>query len=265
MPEACRPGVPVELADGQIVMPDDPITLAALCELVPLLLETMAGSAVQGRNGAPTPGSAIPIAGGSIFMPSGAPPVPGQRPGAIVGSPSGPFSGGGGGSMGFGGGGGGRGASGARGPVGPPGPAGPGTILPVIKTDGNFSVASVSPFVPIPGTSKGFATTRDGASVFMIQAVFGGNSVTSLSNGQIGLRVDGKDFPLTANLLHTGAAGVDQFLASVHASFAVTLSAGAHTAELLVRGDSSLGAPTGSPVRVQANATIPLALTVIHQ
>ncbi len=261
MTEACRPGVPVELADGQVIMPDDTITLAALCELVPLLIETMA-VAPQGRNGSPQPGAAVPIAGGSIFAPSGAPPVPGQRPGEI--GVQGGLLQAGGGSWG-GGGGGGRGRQGDAGARGPTGPPGPGTILPVTKTDGNFTVASVSPFVPIPGTSTSFTTTRSGASIFLVQAVFGGNTLTGLSNGQIGLRVDGADFPLTANLIHTGAAGVDQFLASVQASFPVTLTPGVHTAELIIRGDAALGAPVGSPVTVQANATIPLALTVIHQ
>ncbi len=261
MPDACRPGVPVELADGQVIMPDDPITLAALCELVPLLLETMTGqqNGVGGPNGGVQPGAAVPIAGGT-FGPSGSPAIPTQRPGAIGG-----YGGqrqGHPGGMGWGGGGG-KGAPGNPGVQGPPGP---GTILPVIKTDGDFSVASVSPFVSIPGTLQSFSTTRSGASIFLVQAVFGGNSVAALSNGQIGIRIDGTDVPLTANLIHTaGAAGVDQFLASVTAAFPRVLSIGAHTVELIVRGDSSLGAPTGSPVRVQANATIPLALTIIHQ
>ena len=261
MTEACRPGIPVELADGQVIMPDDTITLAALCELVPLLLETMAATP-QGGNGAPTPGAAVPIAGGSVFPPAGAPPVPGRRPGAIVGAPSGLQTQAGGG---WGGGGGGRGSPGTPGATGPRGPAGPGTILPVIKTDGNFTVASISPFVSIPGTLTPFTTTRSGASVFLVQAVFGGDTLTGLSNGQLGIRVDGADFPLTANLINTTAAGVDQFLASVQASFPVTLTPGAHTAEIIIRGDTALGAPQGSPVTVQANATIPLVLTIIHQ
>lgn len=262
MPDACRPGVPVELADGQLIMPEDPVTLAALCELVPLLLETMAGqqNGVGGPNGGVQPGAPVPIAGGT-FGPSGSQAIPTQRPGAIggySGQRQGPHPGGFGWS-----GGGGRGVPGGAGPQGPPGP---GTILPVIKTDGDFSVASVSPFVAIPGTSQSFSTTRSGASIFLVQAVFGGNSVAALSNGQIGIRIDGTDVPLTANLIHTaGAAGVDQFLASVTAAFPRVLSIGAHTVELIVRGDASLGAPTGSPVRVQANATIPLALTIIHQ
>lgn len=263
MANDCPPGAPVELADGKIIFPEDPVTLAALCELVPLLLETMAVQA-QGANGRPNgavqPGAPVPIAGGQ-FVPSGSPAVPTDRPGAIGGyggqqqrAHSGGFP--------WGGGGGGRGAPGQQGPQGPPGP---GTILPVIKEDGNFTVASVSPFVPIPGTSKSFKTTKSGASIFLVQAVFGGNAEASRSNGQLGVRIDGTDFPLTANLLHTGAMGVDQFLASVTAAFPRMLSVGDHTVELVLRGDASLGAPTGSPVRVQANATIPLALTIIHQ
>ena len=263
MADSCPTGDPVELADGRIIMPADQVTLADLCELVPLMLETMAGAA-QGKaaNGQPQPGAAVPIAGGQ-FVPTGAAPVPGQRPGAIVGAPGGIQTQGGGGWGG--GGGGGRGRQGDAGVRGPAGPPGPGTVEAVVKTDGNFSVASISPFVPIPGTSKAFTTSRVGTAVFMAQAVFGGDTLTGLSNGQIGVRVDGTDYPLTANLIHTGAAGVDQFLASVQASFPVDLSAGMHTAELIIRGDASLGSPTGSPVTVQANATIPLALTIIHQ
>jgi hypothetical protein len=135
----------------------------------------------------------------------------------------------------------------------------------VVKTDGNFTVASVSPFIEIPGTEKTINPQEDGPAIFMIQGVFGGNSSGGLTNGQIGLRVDGTDYPLTANLIHTFAGGVGDFLASATAAFPVTLTKGPHDVALIVRGDSSLGAPVGLPITVQANPSIPLAMTIIHK
>jgi hypothetical protein len=254
---ACPPNAPVELPDGKIVMPDDQITLSDLCDLLPLLLETMGGGASGANGGKIAPGSQVPIAGAP--MPFGTPAIPSNR--SPFGGQGSLTAGGGGGGFPAGGGGG----RGKPGPPGPPGVAGPGQIVPVIKTDGNLTIASVSPFVMIPGTSKTFVVSEDGPAVFMIQAVFGGNTVSGLSNGQIGLRVDGTDYPLTANLIHTTVVGVGQFLASAQAAFPVQLSKGSHTASLIVRGDSSLGAPTGSPLTVQANPTIPLAMTIIHK
>ncbi len=250
---------PVELADGRIIMPDDQPTLAEICEIVPLIIESMSKAA---GNGKLAPGQTVPVAQ-SPFGPFGTPALPTQRPGALPGvggaiAPSG-------GAPGGWGGGGGRGTKGAPGPRGPQGPAGPGDVAAAIKTDGNFIVASVSPFVPVPGTSISFTPSEAGYTIFLIQAVFGGNTVADLANGQLGLRVDGVDYPLTANLVHATVAGVDQFLAGVHASFPILLSAAPHTAELIVRGDASLGAPTGSPLTVQANASIPLALTILHR
>ncbi len=243
----------VEMPDGRIIMPDQTLTLAELVAVLPVLLEEMGGRAALG------PGVEVPL--------RGAPNAPGQnvgRPSPGFGPTSGPT--GSGGPRGGGGfvasGGGGRGAKGEPGIQGPPGP---GTIVPVVKTDGNFTVASISPFVPIPGTSTSITTQKAGAALFFFQGVFGGNSIDGVSNGLIGLRIDGVDQPLTANLIHTGAAGVAHFLGSVHASFPVVLSAGLHTVELVVRGDASLGAPTGAAVTVQANPSIPLALSIIHQ
>lgn len=259
MADACPGDVPVELAGGKVVLPGDGITLADLCELVPLLIETMGG--VGNGNGAIAPGSQVPIAGQT---PSGALALPNQRPGAVGGN-GGPVMTGGGG--GFGGGGGGRGRQGDRGATGATGPAGPGTIAPpVVKTDGNFTASSVSPFIPIPGTDISFTTVRTGPALFVIQAVFGGDTVAARANGQIGLRVDGVDYPLTATSLIDGGSGMAQYLADASGSITVPpLSAGIHSAQLIVRGDSSLGTPSGDPVIVQANATIPLRLGLIHQ
>lgn len=257
---------PIQLSDGRILMPDDSIPLADLWEVLPVLLENMGALAPAGANGL-APGQEVPVAGGFRGTPSA---LPGAmaRPGAVrgLGGPAAGAASHGGGGTGFSGvGGGSRGGRGPAGPQGPQGPPGPGTIVPAVKTDGDFTVSSVSPFVAVPGTKIDFVQESAGAVVFFVQAVFGGNSVAGESNGQLGLRIDGVDQPLTANLLHTGAMGVDQFLAGVHASFPRVLAAGSHSVEVVVRGDSSLGAPTGSPITVQANATIPLALTVIHR
>lgn len=253
---------PVELPDGRIIMPEDLVSLEDLMEIVPLILETM-GAQAPGQNGI-TPGQPLSIAG----MPGAPVGAPGamSRPGAVGGGPTAGPAGLGGGGRGTGfsgiGGGGGRGGRGDRGPAGP---AGPGTILPVIKIDGDFTIASVSPFVPVPGTKIDFDQASDGVALFFVQAVLGGNTVAGVSNGQLGLRIDGMDQPLTANLIHTFVGGARQFLASAHASFPKNLSAGPHSVEVVARGDAALGAPTGEPLTVQANATIPLALTVIHR
>jgi len=266
----CPSDAPVELSDGTILQPDDTIRLRDICELVPLIIETLMAKAGNGQAGRVTPGQTVPVRGNpSAFGPALSPPGFGAKPGSIAGGglfgpTAGPTGGGGGG--GFGGGGGGRrGGPGPPGVQGPPGPAGPGTIEePLVKMDGNFTVASASPFVPVPDTSRTFIQVANGYAVVLIQAVFGGNGGGGVTNGQIGLRVDGVDFPLTANLLHTFAAGVSQFLACVHASIPLKLIAGSHTVEVIVRGDSALVSPTGLPVTVQANPTVPLYMSIIH-
>lgn len=136
--------------------------------------------------------------------------------------------------------------------------------MPVVKEDGDFTVVSISPFVPIPDTRVDFDQSKDGYGVFLIQAVFGspGGGAT---NGQIGISIDGVEYPLTPNLIKTMVAGVTQFLAGVSAHIPVALKKGSHFAELLVRGDSTLPAPIGLPVTVQANPEVPLALTAIYQ
>jgi len=271
MPNGCPKDAPVELSDGRILYPEDSLTLKDVCEIVPLIIETlMKEAAGPGGPTKITPGSVVPVRPTSPLGGFGqALPGFGARPGSIV--PAGPFGAQGtpaGGGGGFGGGGGGRGAQGPAGPAGATGaqgPPGPGTIeSPVTKTDGDFTVASTSPFVPIPGTLKTFTQETDGSAVVFIQAVFG-SAASSETNGQIGLRVDGTDFPLTANLIHTFVGGVAQFLAGVHASIPLTLSKGSHTVEVVVRGDSALYAPVGLPVTVQANSLIPLHMSIIHE
>ena len=262
----CPNNAPVELSDGKVVYPDDTVTLKDICEIVPLIIETILKTA--GGPGRVAPGQQVPIAGNpNAFGPTLIPGF-GPKPGAIapMGGLFGQQGGGGGGFPAGGGGGrGGPGPQGAPGIQGPPGPPGPGTIEPpVVKTDGDFTVASASPFVPVPGTQIMFNQETDGSAIVLIQAVLGAAGAGA-TNGQIGLRVDGADMPLTANLIHTLVAGVGQFLASVHASIPLLLSKGTHTVEAVVRGDSALYAPVGLPVTVQANPLVPLYLSVIHR
>lgn len=263
----CPTDAPVELSSGERINPDDTIRLRDLCEIVPLILETLLKNGAQGKL---APGAQVPVVG---RMPGMAAPSPGfgSRPGSIATPPGfgqGSSSGGGGGGGGFGGGGGGRGPTGQRGPAGPTGatgPAGPGTIEPPItKTDGDFTVASASPFVAVPGTSVSFTQESDGAAILLLQAVFG-EAGGGQTNGQMGIRVDGVDYPVTANLIHTFVGGVGQFLTSAVSMLPVPLLAGAHTAEVVVRGDSALYSPVGLPVTVQANALVPLYFAVIHE
>lgn len=265
----CPSDAPVELSNGDIIQPDDTIRLKDLCEIIPLILETMQASA-QNAPGRVAPGSQVPVVGRMPGFTSPVAPGFGSKPGSI--SPAGPgfgqqSQGGGGGGGGFGGGGGGRGPAGPQGlpgPAGPPGAPGPGALEPPItKVDGDFTVASGSPFVPVPGTAIGFTQQAAGAAVLFLQAVFGGPGAGNTC-GQMGLRVDGVDYPLTANLIHTFVGGVGQFLTSAVCTLPITLAAGAHTAEVVVRGDSALYAPVGLPVTVQANPLIPLYFGVIH-
>lgn len=273
----CPSDAPVELSDGTIVQPEDTVRLKDLCEIVPLILETlMQGAAAGGKGAAPggrvAPGSQVPIAGRAPGFSSPVAPGFGGKPGSIAapagfGQSSQSNGGGGGGGGGFGGGGGGRGAPGQQGPPGPAGPAGPsgpGTIeSPITKVNGDFTVASGSPFVPVPDTTVMFNQQTAGAAWILLQAVFGAAGAGQTC-GQMGIRVDGVDYPLTANLIHTFVGGVGQFLTSAVAVLPITLAAGPHTVEAVVRGDSALYAPVGIPVTVQANPLIPLYFGVMH-
>lgn len=154
----CPKDAPVELADGTKILPDDTIRLKDLCEIVPLILETMqaAAEAAPGARGPVTPGAAVPVVGRGQGFSSPVAQGFGSRPGAIA--PAGPGAGrgaggGGGGGGGFGGGGGGgRGAPGAQGLpgiAGPPGPPGRGSILGgQFKTSGSFTVTGAPQAIP---------------------------------------------------------------------------------------------------------------------
>lgn len=256
LPRRC-PG-PVEMPDGRIIEPDDPVTLNDICELMPLLLE--AYKAVESR--APT----RPL----TTAPSGMPVPTGGFP--SFGPSTGPFGGGGG-----------RAPSGQLGPIagnlqvnpnqGPAGPAGPpgppgvgGAIDFVVKTDGDFT-AGPGAFIAVPGTSVAFVQGSDGAVLFLIQAVAGCDMA---QNFQIGLRVDGgTTFPLSATLIHTFAAGVSIFLVNATSVWPLTLASGPHTAEVMLRGigagEFCGGSGLGFPATVSANPDIPLSLIVVHR
>jgi|FLYN01.1.fsa_nt_gi hypothetical protein len=269
---------PIEMPDGRVIEPDDPITLNDLCELLPFLVSSAAEAAAKAAPGisagqpvplAPPPG--IPGAGPGVG-PAG--PVPISPPGGPLrgaGFPSfGPASGG------FGG-----GPSGPTGPsqLGvingptppptppPPPPAPPFGVDFKVKTDGDF-IAGPGAFVPVPGTDVSFTLPTAGAVLFLLRATLGSSTggVALSQSGQLGIRVDGVDYPLTPRLLHTFTSGVGEFLVGQDQAFVLNLSEGSHTAEILLRGllPGEFGAGIGTPASVAAVPNIPLALIVIH-
>jgi len=267
MAEGCPANAPVELSDGRIVYPDDPVTLSDVCEIVPLIIESLMKEAGQGKL---TAGMPVKVVGNqAAFGPTLAPGF-GPKPGS-VGGVGGLFGqqGGGGGGGGFPSGGGGRGPQGIRGDQGIQGPAGPGSLISsILKDDGDFSVVSFSPFVVIPGTLISFTVTSEGTAVFLIQAVFGAGSGSGFTNGQIGLRVTiggvTTDYPLTANLMHTFVGGVGQFAVGAHSSIPLLLAPGDYSCEVIVRGDEFVGPSGGLPIIVQANTARPLYFTIFR-
>jgi len=272
MSEGCPTNAPVELSDGRIVNPDDPVTLSDICEIVPLIIESLMKEAGQGKL---TAGMPVKVVGNqSAFGPTLSVPGFGPKPGSVggIGGLFGQQGGGGGGGGGFPSGGGGKGAQGIKGDQGiqgPQGAAGPGSLISSItKDDGDFSVASFTPFVVIPGMSISFTVSTEGTAVFLIQAVFGAGAGAGFSNGQIGLRVTvggvSTDYPLTANLMHTFVGGVGQFLVGAHASIPLLLAAGDYTCEVLVMGDVFVGPSGGLPLVVQANTARPLYFTIFR-
>lgn len=243
-PPASRCPGPVQMTDGRVINPEDQIRLEDLCELIPFLLEAELDA--KAKQAGVQPGQSLSIFG---------------RPGGAGGGAIGGFGG-----FGGGGGPGPAGAPGIAGAPGAQGPPGPGTATDfLVKTDGDFTVGPGG-FVAVPGTLLSFNTPVDGAAVFLLQAVLG---CDNSQNAVIGLRIDGTDFPLNPRLLHTFAAGVGEFFIPVSANFPMTLTAGAHTVEVILRGivagEFCSAAGTGFPATVSANSGTPLALTVLHQ
>lgn len=270
VPGKC-PG-PIEMPDGRIIEPEDPLTFTDLCELLPFLAEAMQlfqqVQAEQKARGI-TPGQAVPVAGGitqtgrPIAGPGQFGPQAGVSGSGPVSYPVNP-----GGFIGSGGGGAGaRGPQGAAGPSGPSGPPGYGAeVSRKIKTDGDFT-AGPGAFIAIPGTKITFSTKYDGPATFFIQAVLGNGAVGLSQNAQLGLRIDGADTALAPRLLHTMAAGVGEFQTGHTQVWVKDLTKGSHTVEVLLRGLAvgEFGGGLGTPAGVTARGTSPLALIILHR
>lgn len=252
----------VEMPDGRTIEPEEFISLQDLCTLMPFLVETLTNLQSKGLApgqklsvvGQKGPGvAAVPTAAGS-FGPAG--------------QGGGPFGSAGG--MSFGGGGGAPGQTGPQGPIGVPGATGPGSIVepPLIKTDGDFT-AGPGAFVAVPGTLINFALAAAGVAQFNLLATVGATSGASgLSQSlQLGLRIDGTDYALVTRLLHTFVGGVGEFMVGQPINFAMSLGAGPHSVEVILRGlapGEFGGAGIGIPGGVCAVPSVPLVLTVSH-
>lgn len=271
--EAAAPPLPppgqcpgaVEMTDGRIIEPQDEIRLQDLCELMPFLLESYkALETAKQSNGKVAPGQSVPVVG-QQRGPGGVPSTASQF--GPAGGMS-PYGGGGGGGF-VGGGGGGPGPVGPQGQVGAQGPIAPGGIVDSItKTDGDFS-AGPGAFVPVPGTSIMFVQGTAGPATFLLNANLGATSGASglSQSGQMGLRIDGTDYPLVSRLLHTFAGGVGEFILAQPAVFSLPLPAGPHTVEVILRGlapGEFGGAAIGIPASVAASPIQPLHMSVTH-
>lgn len=255
----------VEMPDGRVIEPGDPVSLQDLCELIPFLVKSLTDL----QAGTLAPGQQVPVVGGqpgvqgvptsSSFGPAGAPGAQGP-----YGRGGGGFVGGGGGAPGP------TGPAGAVGPAGPAGAPGPGSVFetPIIKTDGDF-VAGPGAFVPVPGTSLTFSLTSAGFVQFHVTATLGrttGMSGFSQST-QIGLRIDGTDYPLATRLIHTFAGGVAEFMINQSFFFLLSLTPGSHTVEIILRGlapGEFAGTAIGTSGAVAATPEVPLILAVAH-
>jgi hypothetical protein len=271
-PAAAAPEVPqqepgtcpgaVEMPDGRIIEPEDQVRLQDLCELMPFLLESygalQSAKAAKGGNGQVTPGQSLSVVGAAPGGASGVPSAASQF------GPAG--STGGGGFVGSGGGGG-PGPVGPRGNQGVAGPVGFGGVVDsVTKTDGDFIVGPGA-FVAVPGTSIMFVQTQVGPATFLLNAVPGNIGASGFcQSGQMGIRVDGTDYPLITRLLHTFAGGVGEFQVGQACVHSLTLAAGPHTVEVIVRGllPGEFSGGLGSPFGVVAVPSQPLYLSVVH-
>ena len=249
----------VEMPDGTTIEPDQYITLAALCELMPFLASTLTD--LQAKSLAP--GQKVSVVG---QQPNGQTVVPTSASFGPAGQ-GGPMGRAVGGMGSFGGGGGSPGPAGSQGPRGLTGPAGPGSITepPVVKVDGDF-VAGPGAFVPVPGTAVPFSMSTAGVAEVKVLVTLGTGPTQQAENVQLGIRVNGTDYPLTVRLLHTFAANVGEFDIGQCFLFPIQLPAGSYTAELLLRGllPGEFGGGTGASAAVNANPSIPLIITVSH-
>lgn len=250
---------PVALPDGRVLEPDDYIKLADLCEIMPYLMNAMA-AAQKG------PGAQVRVAGG----------IPGVQgvptPGMFAGpGPLGPYAQGAAGG-GFGGvGGGGAGPRGPAGPAGPAGPPGASLLLAdlaagVEKTDGDFT-AGAGAFVPVPGTTVNFTTSVAGPVLVLVQAEMSYIHATAVpTNSQQGLRIDGTDYNLARLLMYSYTGDVGYVFVNQPQIFWMTLPAGAHTIDFLLKGMTAgeylYG--LGVPVCLSASPNSPFRMAVIH-
>ena len=127
----------------------------------------------------------------------------------------------------------------------------------VRKTDGSFGTASAT-FVPVPGTVIDFISA-EGPAVFSVTAT---ETPNVIANSQIGVRVDGVDYALESNDIHTFAGGVAVFRIGLGGvSFVNPLPAGAHTAEVVLR---RVDGTAGGTAIVAASAELPLNFVIEH-
>lgn len=253
--EPVCPEGPIQLKDGSFLAPDDPLTFAQLCELMPVVAEALE-VVRKNRGGQGGRLGPVSVVGGFQGAPAA---VPGMNP---FGQAQGPSGGGGGfGWMGGGG-------AGPRGPQGAQGSMGLGGLSSlVVKEDGDYTAGPGS-FTVVPGTAINFTSQVAGVAHFFAAVTTG---KTNGSPGfpqccQIGMRVDGVDYPLATRSLYTFVSDVGEFLLGQNLVFGLYLAAGAHTVELVIRGLSpgEFGSGLGISVSVCATPQVPLRMSVVH-
>jgi hypothetical protein len=257
--EPVCPDGPIQLKNGDFLAPDDPVTLENLCEIMPVIAEALEilkknrGGAGGNRLGPVTVQGGIP--GASQGVPTSMSPFASQQQGQTGGNGGGGWGGGG---------------RGGPGPQGPQGQVGAGGLTDFItKTDGDFTAGPGAAFVVVPLTTINFTVTNTGVAHFLLQATLGATSGASLipQSDQIGVRVDGVDYPLSTRLLHTFASGVGEFLIGQFSMLPLMLTPGAHQVDVVLRGlapGEFGGAALGTVGGVCATPTVPLHLSVIH-
>lgn len=241
---------PMQLPDGTILNPDDPVLFKELCQLIPYLLK-IARPVEQKK----APG-AIPLIKNPGFLPSfgpaGSPFGQGGASGPSgpgpVGVVAGPVPSGGGGNVG------------PPGPPGPPGPAGTGQIVDGIqKNDANFF--STGAFVVVPGTT------------FTINVVTGGNNLAIYFNFQLenngrasifdvfaGIALDNTNYQLWTQSEEQGAGSDQVFnLTGTGVLIIPNVPAGTHTISLIY-GDN----PAENHFTMIANANQPVSVVALH-
>ncbi len=146
-----------------------------------------------------------------------------------------------------------QGATGAQGVQGPAI-----TSLEVVSAGGgSFSTASAS-FVPIPGTLISFGLLAPATVFLQGFATADPDPVFNVPDAQIGINVDGTDYPGPAAAF--SSSGTFLYL-PMSATKALALAAGPHTAQLVLRKP---GLSPATAAVVETNATIPAVLTLVY-